>query len=68
MPTYLYVCEITNQEFETQHSIKDELQECSLCKEAGRSVHKPKRLIAPGTSFQLSGGGWASSGYSSTNK
>ena len=49
MPTYEYLCEIVNQEFETDHSIKIELEECQLCKEANRTNHKPKRLISGGS-------------------
>jgi len=64
MPIYLYICETFNREFETQHSIKEELKECPLCKEANLPTHQPKRLISGGTSFQLMGSGWASSGYS----
>jgi predicted nucleic acid-binding Zn ribbon protein len=64
MPTYLYYCSINDTEFEVQHSIKEELNECIVCKELDMPQHQPKRLIAGGTSFQLSGGGWANSGYS----
>ncbi len=63
MPVYIYECSKFG-EFEVQHSIKEELQECPLCKEADLPNHQPKRLIAGGTSFQLTGGGWAASGYS----
>jgi putative FmdB family regulatory protein len=67
MPTYLYLCE-KHGEFENVHSITELLTECPKCKEENVKSDPPKRLIAGGTSFQLSGGGWASSGYSSTNK
>lgn len=49
MPTYLYLCETTNEEFEEFHSISSVLDDCPLCKEAGRQPHKPKRLIAGGS-------------------
>lgn len=49
MPTYLYICEKNNQEFEEFHSIKTELEECPICKEKGFEQHKPKRLIAGGS-------------------
>lgn len=65
MPTYLYFCEKCDCEFEEQHSITQNLEECPKCKEAGLENHKPKKLIAGGTQFVLNGSGWASSGYSS---
>lgn len=46
MPEYLYLCEVSNEEFETEHSIKIELEECLVCKGKELPVHKPKRLIA----------------------
>jgi hypothetical protein len=49
MPTYLYECQETKEEFETEHSIKTELEYCILCKERGLPTHKPKRLIAGAT-------------------
>lgn len=61
MPTYLYMCPVCVKEFEVFHSIKDELKECPICHD---KEHAPKRLIAPGGSFILSGGGWAREGYS----
>lgn len=63
MPTYTYRCE-THGEFEFEHSIKEKLEECPKCKEEGLEPKKVERLISKGTSFILSGGGWASSGYS----
>jgi putative FmdB family regulatory protein len=66
MPTYLYECP-EHGEFEHQHSINDELKECPTCQAENRdSPHKVKRLIAGGTNFILSGGGWASEGYKSS--
>lgn len=53
MPEYLYLCETTNQEFETEHSIKVELEECTICKEKGLPPHKPKRLIAGRTAGKV---------------
>jgi len=46
MPEYLYLCEVSNEEFETEHSIKIELEECLVCKKKELPTHKPKRLIA----------------------
>ena len=63
MPTYLYECQI-HGEFEEQHSIKEQLEECPKCKEEGRPSQKVKRLISNGTSFILMGSGWAKEGYS----
>lgn len=62
MPTYNYQCEV-HGEFETSHSIKEELEECPKCKEEGLSTGKPKRLISMGTGFILVGGGWAKDNY-----
>lgn len=63
MPTYLYQCPI-HGEFERQHSIKEELEDCPICKEENLEPQKVKRLISSGGSFILSGGGWAKEGYS----
>lgn len=63
MPTYLYECPV-HGEFEHQHSINDELEVCPLCEKEASPPQKVKRLIAGGTNFILSGGGWASTGYS----
>lgn len=69
MPTYLYECP-THGEFEYQHSINDELQYCPYCEEKNELIdgervtfQKVKRLIAGGTTFVLSGGGWARDNY-----
>ena len=62
MPTYLYYCE-EHGEFEEIHSITTQLNECPKCKAEGKNSAPPKRLIASGSTFILSGGGWASSGY-----
>jgi predicted nucleic acid-binding Zn ribbon protein len=63
MPSYLYFCEVSNEEFEETHSINEELKECSICKKLGKEAHLPKRLIST-TSFVLVGGGWAKDRYS----
>jgi len=63
MPTYTYCCEL-HGEFEESHSINEKLEECSKCQEAGLELKKVTRLISKGGGFILTGGGWASSGYS----
>lgn len=64
MPTYLYECPI-HGEFEHQHSISEQLDECPTCIQENKSTpEKVKRLISGGTGFILSGGGWAKEGYS----
>lgn len=67
MPTYTYRCDNgTHKEFEEFHSINDKLDVCPLCiKEGIDPPSKVTRLISGGTSFVLSGGGWADTGYSS---
>lgn len=64
MPTYLYECP-AHGEFEHEHSINAELITCPKCAEENPDFppHKVKRLIAGGTGFLLTGGGWASEGY-----
>lgn len=49
MPTYEYLCEVNNVEFEKFHSIKTELEECPICGEQKKDQHKPKRLISGGS-------------------
>ncbi len=62
MPTYEYFCE-KHKAFEVEQKISDEpLTLCPLCKEEGIDTDV-KKLIS-GSSFILTGGGWASSGYS----
>lgn len=61
MPTYLYECPV-HGEFEHQHSITEILDFCPQCDDQ-KIQQLVKRLIAPGTGFILSGGGWASEGY-----
>ncbi len=63
MPTYLYFCE-KHGEFEIFHSIKEKLEFCPKCEEEGLEPQKIERLIAGGTNFILTGGGWASTNYS----
>ena len=48
MPTYEYLCTVINEEFEDYHSNTFKLEECLLCKAAGRENHEPKRLISGG--------------------
>lgn len=49
MPHYDYLCQVLNQEFEEFHSIMTKLEDCPLCREAGREPHAPKRLISGGS-------------------
>lgn len=49
MPSYEYKCVVVNEEFEAEHSIKVVLEDCPLCKEAGREPHAPYRLISGGS-------------------
>jgi putative FmdB family regulatory protein len=63
MPTYLYECPV-HGEFEHQHSIKEELEECPKCREENKPPQKVKRLIAGGSGFILNGSGWAKDNYS----
>lgn len=62
MPTYLYECSV-HGEFEENHSIIVQLEECPKCKEESLKPQKIKRLISNGGSFILSGGGWARDNY-----
>lgn len=45
MPTYLYLCEPQNKEFEEYHSITMVLETCPECEKCNLEPHKPKRLI-----------------------
>jgi putative FmdB family regulatory protein len=65
MPTYLYECPACG-EFEYEHSIAEQLDTCPRCAVMGAHITPPKvkRLIASGTNFVLSGGGWARDNYS----
>lgn len=63
MPTYLYRCEV-HGEFEENHSILEKLEDCPKCIE--EKIDPPKkviRLISPGSTFILSGSGWARDNY-----
>jgi putative FmdB family regulatory protein len=62
MPTYLYYCEV-HGEFETDHSIKDLLTTCPLCKEQNLDPKPVKRLISKSTNFVLTGSCWAKDNY-----
>lgn len=63
MPTYLYECPNCG-EFEHQHSINEELENCPLCEQKNKdNPSKVKRLIAGGTQFILNGSGWAKDSY-----
>jgi len=49
MPTYLYICEPQNKEFEEMHSITTVLEKCPECEKNNLPEHKPKRLICSAT-------------------
>lgn len=49
MPSYEYLCEVNNEEFEEFHSITKQIEECPICKERNLEPHKPKRLISGGS-------------------
>jgi predicted nucleic acid-binding Zn ribbon protein len=57
------MCQEHHGEFESVHSIKEELAECPKCKEEGKQSSPPVKLISR-TSFILVGGGWSNTGYS----
>jgi putative FmdB family regulatory protein len=63
MPTYTYKCKI-HDEFDVVHSIKECLEHCPKCEEEKLEPQKVIRLISGGTTFVLSGGGWAKDNYS----
>ncbi len=63
MPTYLYCCK-EHGEFEEFHSITSQLDECPKCKAEGKTSEPPTRLIASGSTFILTGSGWAKDNYS----
>lgn len=63
MAIYEYFCQ-NHETFEVQQKITDDpLKFCPHCKEEGKGDVEVKKLISLG-SFHLSGGGWASNGYS----
>ena len=61
MPTYDYVCEACNHEFELFQSIKDEPKR--KCPECGRL--KLRRLIGPGAAIVFKGSGFYQTDYRS---
>lgn len=64
MPIYLYFCKTCDKEFEAEHSIHIELEECPTCKANNIKSDKPVRLISGGINFSLVGDGWAKDNYS----
>ncbi|MBN1655438.1 MAG: zinc ribbon domain-containing protein [Deltaproteobacteria bacterium] len=62
MPTYTYMCDNCNREFEIEQRISDPpLERCPKCRKK-----KAHRVITNGN-FILKGGGWYCDGYSSKN-
>jgi putative FmdB family regulatory protein len=61
MPTYDYVCDACQHEFELFQSIKDEPQR--KCPECGR--RKLRRLIGPGAAIVFKGSGFYQTDYRS---
>jgi putative FmdB family regulatory protein len=61
MPTYDYVCEACQHEFELFQSIKDEPKR--KCPECGRQ--KLRRLIGPGAAIVFKGSGFYKTDYRS---
>lgn len=61
MPTYLYLCK-QHGEFESEHSIKEKLEFCPMCKEEN-VTHTVIRLMIRGANFILKGSGWAKDNY-----
>jgi putative FmdB family regulatory protein len=61
MPTYDYVCEACNHEFELFQSIKDGAKR--KCPECGRQ--KLRRLIGPGAAIVFKGSGFYQTDYRS---
>jgi putative FmdB family regulatory protein len=61
MPTYDYVCEACNHEFELFQSIKDEAKR--KCPECGKK--KLRRLIGPGAAVVFKGSGFYKTDYRS---
>lgn len=46
MATFLYICEVNNEEFESVHSVHTKLTDCPICANKALGHHEPKRLIA----------------------
>ena len=61
MPTYDYVCDACQHQFELFHSIKDEPKR--KCPECGRQ--KLRRLIGPGAAIVFKGSGFYETDYRS---
>jgi putative FmdB family regulatory protein len=61
MPTYDYVCDACQHQFELFHSIKDEPKR--KCPECGRQ--KLRRLIGPGAAIVFKGSGFYKTDYRS---
>jgi putative FmdB family regulatory protein len=61
MPTYDYVCEACNHEFELFQSIKEEAKR--KCPECGKN--KLRRLIGPGAALVFKGSGFYKTDYRS---
>ena len=61
MPTYDYVCDACQHEFELFHSIKDEPKR--KCPECGKN--KLRRLIGPGAAIVFKGSGFYKTDYRS---
>ena len=49
MPTYVYLCEKNDIEFEEYHSIMIKLESCPVCEIKKLEQHVPKRLISGGS-------------------
>jgi len=60
-PTYDYVCQSCNHEFNCIQKITDD--PIAICPECG--LNRAKRLISVATTFILKGSGWYSDGYGS---
>jgi putative FmdB family regulatory protein len=61
MPTYDYICEACNHEFELFQSIKEDAKK--KCPECGKN--KLKRLIGPGAALVFKGSGFYKTDYRS---
>jgi putative FmdB family regulatory protein len=61
MPTYDYICDACQHQFETFHSIKaDPLQKCPEC-----GKKKLRRMIGPGAAIVFKGSGFYQTDYRS---
>lgn len=65
MPLYPYRCKRCGAEIDIRHSIKEGARRYHEHKapDGGTCAGPMRRLIAPGGSFVLKGGGWAKDGY-----